>query len=877
MRVKNNRIWVLFLTFILILSGVVVFNAGEVIADQDGDYTYTVSNGEANITGYTGYGGSIIIPSTLGGYPVVSIGDYAFDSQRGYLITSAAIPDGVRYIGTYAFGSMSGLSSLSSIQLPEELEIIGGFAFSGCTKLTSISLPSGLNSIGGYAFFSCISITSVTIPANVSYIGPLPFYLCASLASINVDASNTNYSSIDGILYDKDLTRIIECPCNKTGNVTIPNGVTTVEDSAFFACLFITSIAIPSSVTTIKDMAFSQCASLKNFTIPENMTSIANHLFEGCFNLSYIIIPSEVVYIGDYAFSGCPSLTSISFLSMDAPLYVGEGWISRQSTDPLKLGHAYRDSNFPARGEIFNGLLMGGYLDPFLSDAPSGLVAIGGVNSVSLNWTCPVNDGGGDIDYYVVYQDSVVLPTHFTGLNTNITDLQSNHSYSFTVAAHNPAGLGNQSNSASATTFAGPSAPSGLTAIAGNGQVTLIWNEPSNNGGALIDYYVIFQDQNLLPEIVLNRTILISGLVNGQNYQFAVAAHNSVGIGEISEPIIATPSQTCPSAPLNITASPIDSEVSITWSEPQDDGGFVITTYSIYKAENGGNITYLSTVNSTIRQYNDTEITPGQSYVYYVRAINELGASAYSDGSLPIIAYSLVKLDIGSVSSVTGLGITNTLTGRISLVSNDQPITGLEITLAYSVNNGNSWIDLPTVISSSDGSFNRSWIPTAEGVYLIRAAWAGNDQYPSTEAIFSLAITISTSNDIFTVQSNSIISNLLFNSETKQLSFTVSGESGTSGYTRIIISKELVADGNDIEITLDGVNMNYELSSTDTSWVLYFTYSHSSHDIVADLNSEQGLLGSDGDNTLLIVGLVLIALVSIVIITMIYRKRKGKK
>jgi hypothetical protein len=877
MLVENNRIWVLFLTFVFVLSGVVVLNAGNVAADQDGDYTYSVSNGEANITGYTGYGGAITIPSTLGGYPVVAIGDDAFDSQRGSLVTSVIMPDGVRYIGAYAFGSRSGISSLSSIQLSERLEIIGGFAFSGCIKLSSISFPSGLNSLGGYAFFSCTSITSVTIPANISYVGPLPFYLCTSLTSIDVDPSNTNFISIDGILYDKGLTRLIECPCNKIGNVTIPNSVTTIEDSAFFACLFITTITVPSSVTTIKEMAFSQCASLKFFTIPDNMTSIANHLFEGCNNLSYMVIPSEVVYIGDYAFSGCSSMTSISFLSLDIPLYVGEGWISRQSTDPQKVGHTYRDSNFPARGETFYGLLMGGYLDPLLPDAPSGLVAIGGTNSITLNWTAPNDDGGGDIDYYIVYQDNIALPTHFTGLTANITDLEINHSYSFTVAAHNLAGLGNQSNSASATTFTVPDAPTGLTAISGNGQITLSWNEPSYNGGALIDYYVIFQDGALSNETTSELSILIYGLTNGQDYSFTVAAHSEVGIGKISNPVIATPSQTVPTIPLDVIAFPFDSGVEVAWSEPEDDGGFVITSYSIYRAENGGAITYLSTVNSTIRQFIDNAITPGQSYVYYIQAINELGASAYSEGSPPIIAYSLVRLDIGSVSSVTGLGITNTLTGRIGLVSNDQPITGLEITLAYSVNNGNSWIDLPTVISSSDGSFNRSWIPTAEGVYLIRAAWLGNDQYPSSEAIFSLAIAISTANDIFTVQSNSIISNLLFNSETKQLSFTVSGESGTSGYTRIIISKELVADGNDIIITLDGAEMNYELSSTDTSWVLNFTYSHSSHDIVADLNGDVGLLGSDGDSTLLAIGLVLTALVSIIIIAMIYRKQKGKK
>ena len=188
---------------------------------------------------------------------------------------------------------------------------IGYAAFRYCSSLTSVTIPNSVTSIGDDAFFGCSSLTSVTIPNSVTSIGESAFSNCSSLENINVDPENNNYSSIDGIVYNKNATNLISCPGAKI-SVTIPNSVTSIGNYAFYGCSNLTSVTIPNTVTSIGNYAFRECSSLTSVTIPNSVTSIGLEAFAYCSSLASVTIPNSVTSIGNYAFYGCSNLTSVT-------------------------------------------------------------------------------------------------------------------------------------------------------------------------------------------------------------------------------------------------------------------------------------------------------------------------------------------------------------------------------------------------------------------------------------------------------------------------------------------------------------------------------------------------------------------------------------
>ncbi len=237
---------------------------------------------------------------------------YSYSSS----IKEVSIGNSVTSIGNYAFQSCK---SLTSVTIPNSVTSIGEFAFEYCTSLTSVTIPNSVTSIGSSAFYYCTSLTSVTIPNSVTSIGWYAFEDCSSLTSIDVAADNANYCSVDGLLFNKDMTTLIQYPIGNTRtSYTIPNSVSSIGDGAFFNCSSLTSVTIPNSVTSIGDYAFQYCSSLTSVTIGNSVTSIGNWAFSLCTSLTSVTIPNSVTSIGSDAFSRCSSLTSIDVAADNA-------------------------------------------------------------------------------------------------------------------------------------------------------------------------------------------------------------------------------------------------------------------------------------------------------------------------------------------------------------------------------------------------------------------------------------------------------------------------------------------------------------------------------------------------------------------------------
>ena len=262
------------------------------------------------ISGDTKYSGNIVIPSEITynnvTYSVTSIGEKAFEFCTG--LTSITIPNSVTSIREYAFYYCTGLTSIT---IPNSVTSIGSYAFCYCTGLTSITIPNSVTSIGGSAFSYCDGLKEVHINDLVAWcnidFGGNPLYYAQNLY--------LNNELITELVIPNGVTSIKNSAfngCSGLTSVTIPNSVTSIGDGAFSYCSGLTSITIPNSVTSIGRSAFYGCSGLTNITIPNSVTSIETSAFEGCSGLTSVTIPNSVTSIGSYAFCYCTGLTSIT-------------------------------------------------------------------------------------------------------------------------------------------------------------------------------------------------------------------------------------------------------------------------------------------------------------------------------------------------------------------------------------------------------------------------------------------------------------------------------------------------------------------------------------------------------------------------------------
>ena len=367
------------------LLGLVTFAAMVVIcavcagAETYGNFEYSVrDDGTVEITGYSGSVEKVDIPEKIDGKSVTRIGDEAFGFCRN--LTSITIPDSVTVIGRSAFFYCENLFNLT---IGDDVTYIGSSAFSGCRSLTDITIPNGVDEIGWYAFDGCVS-----------------------LKNVNVKSGNNRYTSVNGILFNKDKTKLVLYPAGKTDKI----------------------YNIPESVTNIGRYAFDSCVSLTNVTIPNNMDTIGNYAFSDCANLTDIIIPDSVTLIGSFAFEGCTSLTEIKVATKNANYVSINGVLYNKNKTTLMCYPAgKKDKNYSILDSVteIDGCAFKGCTSLYAVTIPNGVTCINietFMNCTSLtSITIPssVTSIGGNAFEGCASLTSITIPDSVTSIGCN--------------------------------------------------------------------------------------------------------------------------------------------------------------------------------------------------------------------------------------------------------------------------------------------------------------------------------------------------------------------------------------------------------------------------------------------------------------------------
>ncbi len=292
--------------------------------------SYRVPDGVTEIANYAFsdnlYFSSVTFPETL-----TTIGILTF---AGCNLKKLTLPDSVTECEMGAFSNCQHLRNvtlsknltsisrlmfdncdLRSVTIPDKVTWIDEYAFSGCEKLSSVNISESVVFIGEAAFLDCgrdVSL-SFTLPKNVSCLGDIAL---ASATSISVDADSPYFASENGVLFSKDMTKLIQYPSKCAANsYDIPSSVTEIGNRAFYHAYYLQSVSIPDSVTSLCQGAFTNCG-LTSVTIPQGIREIPETAFSGCEQLANVAFPDKLEMIDSGAFEDCYSLKSISLPPM---------------------------------------------------------------------------------------------------------------------------------------------------------------------------------------------------------------------------------------------------------------------------------------------------------------------------------------------------------------------------------------------------------------------------------------------------------------------------------------------------------------------------------------------------------------------------------
>ena len=628
---------------------------------QEGYLYYTVADGEATIVGGKDFPeGELVIPGSIGGYPVTAIGKRAFSWNRN--IVNVKISEGVKTIGDGAFEE----SSVETIVLPASLTDVGEQPFKWCSKLesiivhednevyssdangvlfnkdktvlvrypqgnerTSYSIPDTVKTVHNRAFLDSYYLVGVTLPDSITAIEEFAFYSCDNLEAVVIP---------DGVTTIERNTFML---CSKLVSVTIPSGVTKIEDLAFDACYNLRDVTIPDGVKSIGKGAFDYCK-LKSITIPSSVETIGSYAFEGN-PLTEVIISEGVKSIGGYAFGWCEDLKNVKI--PNSVTEIGDyafGYVWYDDED--QFVYRYKIDNFTiTAGECSAAHRYAKEYDlEFIDDGSkdhsfttvSEKATFETDGSVVTSCEC----GETKTETYPAVT-SVTLSTEkyvYNGKNrtpkVTVKDkegnvLTKNVDYKLSVAS-NRSGIGrytvkvtligNYEGTKKVFFYILPGVTSEVKSTARTtSSIKLLWKPVDGAKGYKVYRYSTSKKAYVLAATTEKTSVTVSKLYDGTKYTFRVVAYGETAAGKPydSAKYALIKTATCTETPTVKLSSTSKGKVKVTWSEVSGETGYQVW----YSTSKDGSYKKLSNIAANKNDATASGLTDGKTYYFKVR------------------------------------------------------------------------------------------------------------------------------------------------------------------------------------------------------------------------------------------------------------------
>ena len=662
-------------------------------------------------------------------------------------LNSVNFGEGLLSIGSCAFLNCPNIETVS---LPESLTTINNGAFKECSKLTSIDIPNKVTELNDITFANCTSLKNVSIGSGCTSISTTAFFGASSIDRITVSEDNKNFTAVDGVLYNKDMTTLVLYPKNCSGEFAVPDTVTTIADYAFDNSPNITKVTIGKNVKTIGFYAFSGNKKLETVEFTgNNLTSIEDEAFSDCIALSELnitgnglVINSDAFYrnyalksltlgtgvktINSYAFRQCTSLETVN-IGNDVETIGYYAFYNNNNLKQLVLGKGLNSIDSSAFSG-YKDLTVYCYEDTYGHEYAKGMSNVDikfihdnyyvvdlkasavSSNSVTMSWKKP--NGYYDIDHYIIYKNGAKYDETTDQTYTDI-NLKSGEEYVYGVVAVDKEGVISEEKTVSVTpactSVKSIALPNNKTDIGGLNKIKLTATMESSlsKTGGKGEFQFSRDGKEWKTACTANAQSNGVDYVGYWSLQNVVTGEYSLRFvftdkdgGQSYKDIKVNVDRTHPAPIDEVTITPMETCISLSW---QISVEYDTAIYRIYKrAEDETDFELLSEIRDRdTTSYDDKKVKENVTYYYYI-----VGTDAYGQESLryDIVSAGLINDTIPPQFIKMTPASNNYIYGKqpFSVVSNDN--VGVAKTALYYSTDPEAPLESWTLIDEHNGS-----------------------------------------------------------------------------------------------------------------------------------------------------------------------------